>query len=49
MQELLIPLIENARKASVEEAKQEAEATTVNTLTAEMMAQQTHNQTGMIP
>lgn len=48
MQELLIPLIEKAQKVSIEEAKQEAEATTLNALTAEMMAQG-QNQTGTIP
>ena len=46
IQELLIPVIEKAQNASIEEAKQEAETTTINTLTAEIMAQQVHNQKG---
>ena len=49
IQELLIPVIEEAQKASIDEAKQEAETTTVNTLTAEMMAQQAHDQIGTTP
>ena len=46
VQELLIPVKEKAQKALIEEAKQEAETTTINTLTAEIMAQQAHNQKG---
>lgn len=46
VQELLIPVIKKAQNASIEEAKQEAETTTINTLTAEKMAQEVHNQIG---
>ena len=47
MQELLISVKEKTQKASIEEAKQEAEATTINTLTAQIMAQQAHDQKGI--
>ena len=41
-------MIEKVQNISIEEAKQEAETTTLNALTAEMMAQ-VQNQTGTIP
>lgn len=41
-------MIEKAQNVSIEEAKQEAETTTLNALTAEMMAQ-AQNRTGTIP
>ena len=47
MQDLLVPVKEKARQAAIEEAKQEAETTTINTLTAQMMAHQTHDQKGV--
>ena len=41
-------MIEKAQNVSIEEAKQEAETTTLNALTAEMMAQ-AQNRIGTIP
>ena len=41
-----MPVKEKALQAAISEAKQEAESTTINTLTAQMMAQQTHDQKG---
>lgn len=46
MQDLLVPVKVKAQEAAIEEAKQEAEATTINTLTAQMMAHQAHDQKG---
>ena len=46
MQQLLIPIKEKAHNIAIEEAKQEAETTTINTLTAQIMAQQAHDQKG---
>lgn len=48
MQELLVPVKENAQQVAIKEAKQEAETTTINTLTAQLMAQQAHGQKGMM-
>ena len=46
MQEFLIPIKEKAQNIAIEEAKQEAETTTINTLTAQIMAQKAHDQKG---
>lgn len=47
MQRLLVPVKEKALQAAIKEAKQEAESTTINTLTAQIMAQQAQDQKGL--
>ena len=48
IQDLLVPVKEKTHLAAIEEAKQEAETTTINTLTAQMMAHQANDQKGVI-
>lgn len=48
VQDLLVPVKEKAQQAAIEEAKQEAETTTINTLTAQMIARQAQDQKGVV-
>ena len=47
IQDLLVPVKEKAQLAAIEEAKQEAETTTINTLTAQMMVHQAQDTKGV--
>ena len=44
--DLLVAVKESAQQAAIEEAKQEAKAATINTLTAQLMAQKANDQKG---